>query len=137
MIQLADRSLLRWAILGDAIVLIVITVLGFATHGTLGETWRMLITTIGTLIAWAIVAPWFDAFSTGTLTRPSSIWRVAYAWAVAAPFAGFLRGWFLGIGVSSTFILTAIAINGLALVVWRLAYAAINRPPTTLRTQGS
>jgi hypothetical protein len=137
MIQLADRSLLRWAILGDAIVLIIITILGFATHGTLDETWRMLITTLGTLLAWAIVAPWFGAFSTASLTRPSSIWRVAYAWAVAAPVAGFLRGWFLGIGVSSTFILTAIAINGLSLVIWRLAYAAINRTATTSRTQGS
>ena len=76
MIETADRSLLRWAIAGDVVTLTVITVLGFATHHTLDAYWRMFVTVLVTLIAWAIVAPWFDAFSTTTLTRPSAVWKI-------------------------------------------------------------
>ncbi len=123
MIRLADRSLLRWVILGDIVVLTVITVLGFATHHTLDAYWRMFVTVLVTLIAWGVVAPWFDAYSTTTLTRLSSIWKILLATVVATPLAAFLRGWFLGIDVSSTFILTGIAFNGLAMMIWRGALA--------------
>ncbi len=123
MIRLADRSLLSWAIVGDGVVLTIITILGFATHHTLDAYWRMSITVLVTLIAWAIVAPWFDAFSTTTLTQPSSVWKILLATIVATPLAAFLRGWFLGIEVSSTFVLTGIAFNGLAMVIWRAGLA--------------
>ena len=83
----------------------------------------MSITVLVTLIAWAIVAPWFDAFSTTTLTQPSSVWKILLATIVATPLAAFLRGWFLGIEVSSTFVLTGIAFNGLAMVIWRAGLA--------------
>lgn len=123
MIRLADRSLLRWAIGGDIVVLALITIIGFATHHTLDAYWRMTVTVLVTLIAWAVVAPWFDAFSTTTLTRPSSVWKILLATVVATPLAAFLRGWVLGIEVSTTFILTGIAFNGLAMVIWRAGLA--------------
>ncbi len=126
--EFADRKLVQWAAIGDAIVLAAITAVGFATHGTLDETTRVAVTTIGVLAAWAIVSPWFGAFSTAVLTRPLSVWRVALAWAIAAPVAGFLRGWILSLVVSPTFILVMIAVNGSALVVWRGVYAFLNRP---------
>ncbi|MEA3502684.1 MAG: DUF3054 domain-containing protein [Actinomycetota bacterium] len=123
----ADRSLLRWAIGGDVVVLTAITIIGFATHHTLDAYWRMSITVLVTLVAWAVVAPWFDAFSTETLTRPSSVWKILLATVVATPLAAFLRGWFLGIEVSTTFILTGIAFNGLAMVIWRAGLATYLR----------
>lgn len=119
----ADRPLLRPAIIGDAVVLIALTVLGFVAHATLDETTRLIVTTLGVLIAWAVVAPWFGAFSVEVLTRPAQVWRIALAWIVAAPLATFLRGWILGIEVSTTFTLTVIAINGIAMVVWRAVLA--------------
>ena len=125
MLEFADRSLLRWAVVGDVLVLVVLTVLGFSTHSTLDETWRLVVTTLGVLVAWAVVAPWFGVFSTNVLTRPSSVWHVAWAWAIAAPVAGFLRAWVLGVGVSATFVLVLIAVNGSVLVMWRAAYAAV------------
>lgn len=123
MVEFADRSLLRWAVVGDVVVLIVLTVLGFASHSTLDETWRLLVTTVGVLAAWAIVGPWFGVFSTEVLTRWHAVWKVALAWAIAAPVAGFFRGLVLDLSVSATFILVTIAVNGAALVVWRVAYA--------------
>lgn len=127
MFDLADRSLLRWAIIGDAVVLVSLTVLGFLTHDTLDETWRLAVTSFGVLVAWALVAPWFGAFSTEVLLRPAAVWRVAWAWAIAAPVAGFLRGLVLGVSVSATFILVTIAVNGAAMVVWRAAFAAVGQ----------
>ena len=127
MFDLADRSLLRWAIIGDAVVLVSLTVLGFLTHDTLDETWRLAVTSLGVLVAWALVAPWFGAFSTEVLLRPAAVWRVAWAWAIAAPVAGFLRGLVLGVSVSATFILVTIAVNGAAMVVWRAAFAAVGQ----------
>jgi hypothetical protein len=127
MLDLADRSLLRWAIIGDVVLLIALTVVGFVSHSTLDETWRLVVTTLGVLLAWAVVAPWFGVFSTAVLTRPAAVWRVAWAWAIAAPVAGFLRAWILGVTVSATFILVMIAVNGAGLVIWRVAYAALQQ----------
>jgi len=122
--QFADRSLLRWAIIGDVVILIAMTVFGFLTHSTLDETWRLFITTLGVLVSWALVAPWFDAFSEATLTRPSAVWKIALAATIASPFAAFLRGLILGVGISATFVLVLIATNGSALVIWRAGLAA-------------
>jgi hypothetical protein len=127
MLDLANRPLLRWAVIGDAIVLVVLTIVGFLTHSTLDETWRLVVTTFGVVSAWALVAPWFGAFSTEVLTRPTAVWRVAWAWAIAAPVAGFLRAWVLGVAVSATFVLVLIAVNGSVLVIWRAAYAAVQQ----------
>jgi hypothetical protein len=123
MLQFADRSLLRWAIIGDVAVLIAITVVGFMTHSTLDETWRLFVTSLGVLVAWAVVAPWFEAFSATTLTRPTSVWRVALAWTIAAPFAAFVRALILGVGISATFVLVLIAVNGSVMVIWRAGLA--------------
>jgi len=128
--EFAEQKLLRWAIIGDVIALVAVTLVGFATHSTLDQTTRVVVTTLGVLVAWGIVGPWFGAFSTAVLTRPVSVWRVALAWAVAAPLAGFLRGWFLNLVVSPTFILVMIAVNGATLVIWRLISAAyLSRNP--------
>lgn len=125
--EFADRSLLRWVIPGDVFVLVVLTIVGFASHSTLDETTRLGVTTAGVLLAWAVVAPWFGAFSTQTVTRWSAVWRVALAWSIAAPVAGFLRGLILDLVVSPTFILVTIAVNGAALVTWRLVFAAVQQ----------
>ena len=125
MFDLADRSQLRWAIFGDAVVLVAITAAGFLTHSTLDETGRLVVTTLGVLFAWALVAPWFGVMSSDVLMRPAAVWRVAWAWAIAAPVAGFLRALMLGVGVSATFILVLIAVNGAVMVVWRAAFAAV------------
>ena len=125
MIQFADRPLLIWAIIGDLVVLVGMTVFGFLTHSTTDETWRLLVTTLGVLIAWGLVAPWFDTLSERTLRRPSAVWKVALAWTIAAPFAAFLRGLVLGVGISATFVLVLIGTNGPVLVLWRVGLAAV------------
>ena len=127
MFDLADRSRLRSAIIGDAVVLVAITAAGFLTHSTLDETWRLAITTLGVLLAWALVAPWYGAFSTIVLTRPTAVWRVGWAWAIAAPVAGFIRALVLGVAVSATFVLVLVAVNGVVMVAWRATFAAVQQ----------
>jgi len=127
MIELAERRLVRLAITGDVVVLVALTVVGFVTHGTLDEITRLIVTTLGALIGWFVVAPWFGVYGTEVLTKPGQVWRVALTWIVAAPLAVFLRGWILGIDISTTFILTVGAINGAALAVWRAGLAVALR----------
>ncbi|MCP3998932.1 MAG: hypothetical protein GY722_28295, partial [bacterium] len=45
----------RNVIIGDVVVLVLLTVIGFATHLTLDAFGRMIVTMIGTVAAWAAV----------------------------------------------------------------------------------
>ena len=52
------RRYLALLIVGDIITLVIVTVIGFASHGTLGSAGaRMLTTFFPTAVAWFLVAP--------------------------------------------------------------------------------
>jgi FlaA1/EpsC-like NDP-sugar epimerase len=115
----------RTALIGDVVVLAVLTVIGFASHATLNEVPRMVTTFVAFLVAWGLVAPWFGVYQEAILTEPRQVWRVALAWLAAAPLGALLRSVLLNRSiVDVTFVLVTIAINGLALVAWRALYAA-------------
>ena len=114
-------SLQRKAIIGDIAVLVVLTVVGFATHMTLDAFWRMIVTTGGALIAWFVVSPFVGVYRREHILFPRSLWRVGLAWLIAAPLATYLRGAMLGRDIPPEFVTVVILINGFALVVWRVA----------------
>jgi len=111
----------RKALIGDVVVLVLLTVVGFATHLTLDAFGRMFATGITALLAWAAVAPFLGVYSPTVITDPRSIWRVAWAWLLAAPLATFLRGVVLTRDIPTTFVIVVILVNGFALVAWRIA----------------
>lgn len=114
----------RNALIGDVVVLAVLTVIGFASHATLNEVPRMITTFLAFLVAWALVAPWFGVYQDAILTDVRQVWRVALAWLIAAPLGALLRAVLLNRDiVDVTFVLVTIGINGLALVAWRALYA--------------
>ena len=110
----------RRALLGDVTVLVVMTVAGFATHLTLDAIGRMALTGVTALAAWAAVAVPFGVYRAEAIRDPRSLWRVAWAWTVAAPLATFLRGAFLARDVPPVFVIVVILTNGFALVAWRI-----------------
>lgn len=115
---------LRWvAAVGDAAILLVLTLLGFVTHATADAVPRLALTWGTAVVAWAWVAPWFGAFDAGTLTDPRRVWRVAWAWSVAAPLAVFLRAAALDRDVSWVFTAVTVLVNGLVMVAWRAGFA--------------
>jgi hypothetical protein len=87
---------------------------------TLDSLWRMLVTIVGSVAAWFVVAPFVGAFRSEHILVPRSLWRVAVAWLIAAPLATYLRGAILGRDIPPEFVTVVILINGFALVAWRL-----------------
>ena len=107
--------------IGDAAVLVLLTVVGFATHATLDAVGRFLVTALTGLLAWAAVAPFLGVYEEATIDSPGGIWRVAWAWLLAAPLATFLRGMALDRDIPWVFVLVTILVNGFGLVAWRIA----------------
>lgn len=110
----------RRALIGDVVVLVVLTVAGFATHLTLGDLGRMVVTGVAALVAWAAVAGPIGVYRLDLIDDPRVVWRVAWAWLIAAPLATFLRGAALARDIPPTFVVVMILTNGFALVAWRL-----------------
>jgi hypothetical protein len=111
----------RRAIIGDVVVLVVLTLVGFATHLTLDAFGRMAVTLVASLLAWAAVAPFLGVYSPTVIDEPRAVWRVGWAWLLAAPLATFLRGAVLGRDIPPTFVIVTILVNGFGLVLWRIA----------------
>ncbi|MCP4307660.1 MAG: DUF3054 domain-containing protein [bacterium] len=111
----------RRAIVGDIVVLVALTVVGFATHLTLDAFGRMAVTLVASLLAWGAVAPFLDVYSPAVIDEPRAIWRVGWAWLLAAPLATFLRGAILGRDIPPVFVVVTILVNGFGLVLWRVA----------------
>jgi len=115
-------KLQKTALSGDILVLIVVTVAGFATHLTLDAVGRLIVTAVTALIAWAAVAPFLRVYDSDVLATPGSVWRVGWAWLVAAPLATFLRAIALDRDIPWPFVLVTILLNGFALAAWRIAF---------------
>lgn len=110
----------RRALVGDVTVLVLMTVAGFATHLTLGDVGRMLITGLTALVAWGAVAWFVGVYRAEVIRDPRAVWRVAWAWVVAAPLATFLRGALLARDIPPVFVIVVILTNGFALLAWRI-----------------
>jgi hypothetical protein len=111
----------RTAVIGDVAVLVLLTVVGFATHATLDAVGRFLVTALSALVAWAAVAPFLGVYDEQTIDSPQALWRVGWAWFLAAPLATFLRGAVLNRDIPWVFVLVTILVNGFGLVAWRIA----------------
>jgi len=103
-------------------VLVLLTVIGFATHLTLNAFGRLIVTALGSVLAWAMVAPFFGVYDDRALETPGELWRVAWASMVAAPMAAFLRGTALNRDIPWVFVLVTMLTSGFALVAWRILY---------------
>ena len=110
----------RRALIGDVALLVIMTIAGFATHLTLGDVGRMLVTGVTALAAWAAVAGFMGVYRVDMIRDPRGLWRVAWAWVIAAPLATFLRGALLARDIPPVFVIVVILTNGFGLLAWRL-----------------
>lgn len=111
------------AIVGDSLVLAVLTIVGFAMHETLGAASRLVVTIGAFLVAWLWIAPWFGSFRLDVIGDPRRVWRILAAWVAAASFGSVLRGLVLGLTVSPIFVVVMTAVSGAGLLVWRVVFA--------------
>ena len=118
-------SALGVLIAGDILVLLLVTIFGFATHGELGSAGlRMLTTFVPLVVAWALVAPHLGAFDLEKSSQVGQLWRPFWAMVLAGPWAAWLRGALLNAPIVPIFVVVLGGICAIALFVWRLLYWA-------------
>src|SRR5258706_10104036 len=85
-------------ILGDILMIAILTIIGFVSHG---EADASFIPRIGTtffpvVIGWFLLAPWFGLFDETIAVNSKLLCRVPLAMLIAAPLALILRSAMLG-----------------------------------------
>ena len=116
-------------ILGDTLTLLIVTLIGFATHGETSISFfpRMLTTFIPLLIGWFLLAPWFQLFNPKINSNPKQFWRPALAMLFAGPLAVVLRGLILNAPIIPIFAVVLSATSALGMMIWRTLYFLLNR----------
>ena len=119
-------------VIGDIVVLTLITGYGFANHGTLGSAGlRILATLVPLLFAWFLISPFLGVFDSSLVNDPRQLWRPFLAMILAAPFASFLRGVLLDQPILWLFVVVIGGFSTLALLGWRAVYLLFRLRLTT------
>jgi hypothetical protein len=109
---------------GDLIVLVAVTAVGFASHGTLGSAGeRILATFVPLVAAWFMVAPFLGAYDVNRAEDLRQLWRPFWAMVLAGPMAALLRGFLLNSPILPIFVVVLGGISALSILGWRLIYA--------------
>jgi len=115
-------------LVGDVVTLGLVTVFGFATHGTFGTAgMRMLSTFIPLVIAWLLVASHLGAFDLQGVKNYRNLWRPFWAMVIAGPMAAWLRGAWLNAPILPIFVVVLGGFSALGLLFWRSIYFLIGQ----------
>jgi hypothetical protein len=116
-------------ILGDVLAILIVTIIGFATHGETAVSFlpRMAVVFFPLCVAWFLLAPWFGLFQQEVTSNPRQLWRPALAMVFAGPFAAILRGLILNSPIIPIFAVVLTATSALGISVWRGIYFFLNR----------
>jgi hypothetical protein len=107
-------------LIGDTLILALVTVIGAAQHNTLGSGMgHLLATFVPMLIAWLLTAPFLGAFDPQKMGNTSQLWRPFWAMILAAPLGTLLRGLWLGRPIDPIFVIVIGGISALSLLGWR------------------
>jgi len=118
-----SKRLMAFLLLGDIVVIAIVTIIGFASHGTLASAGlRILATFLPMLVAWIAVAPFFGLYDLHRILDSRYIWRPPYAAIIVSPLAAWIRGIILGSPVLPIFVAVLGAVSALALLLWRVLF---------------
>ncbi len=108
-------------ILGDLLVIVVITLIGFASHGKINVSAlpRMAAVFFPLTISWFLLTPWLGLFRQEIITDPRQLWRPALGALFAAPLATIVRGFLLNASVIPIFAAVLVTTSALGMVIWR------------------
>lgn len=116
-------------ILGDILAFIILTIVGFATHGETDTSFlpRMAAALFPVVFSWFALAPWFGLLDEAVIYSPKNLLRIPVAFLFAAPLAVILRGALLNAPVLPLFALIFGGSNALGMMVWRWLYILITK----------
>lgn len=112
-------------IFGDILALAIVTIVGFVTHGEGGLEYlpRMAAAFIPLVIAWLILAPWFELFDPQIPINLKLLGRIALAVIFTSPLALVFRGLFLNVPIIPIFAVVFTFTSMFGLIVWRMIYS--------------
>ena len=110
-------------IAGDISTLAIVTVIGFASHGTADTAGsRMLTTFIPLVVAWFLIAPFLQVYDNQISLDGRQLWRPLWAMILASPMAAWLRGLMLNSPILPVFVIILGGVSAAAILVWRGIY---------------
>lgn len=124
------RIIPHWVILVicDTLTLALVTIFGFASHGTMGTAGtRMLTTFIPLVVAWLLIAPFLGVFQEAKTLDWKDLWRPFWAMVLAAPLAAWIRGAWLNTPILPIFVVVLGGICALGLLAWRTLYWIVRK----------
>jgi hypothetical protein len=123
-----SSDLILW--IGDAIAYIVITLIGFSSHGTLQSAvfTRMPATLLPFYASWILLALWGDVLRGCVDQRWRWLLGSGISAGLAAPLAATLRSLWLGGPILPTFVLVMAVVSTLGIMLWRLLFDLFIRP---------
>jgi hypothetical protein len=115
---------IRVLILGDALALLAVTLIGFAAHAEveLSALPRFGATYLPLFAGWLVIAPWLGLFQEAVGADLRQAWRPALAVLFAVPLAVLVRGLLLNEPVIPIFGVVLTLSCALAMTIWRAAY---------------
>ena len=116
-------------ILGDLLALLIVTVIGFASHGEFSLAFlpRMAASFVPLCIGWFLLAPSLGLFDPHVTHTASGVWRPVFVMLFAGPFAALLRSIALGDDVVPSFAIVLTLTSAVALTIWRLIWFFLTR----------
>jgi len=117
-----NRSNLQRFVLiaGDIITLAIVTVIGFASHGTADTAGSQMLTTfIPLVVAWFLIAPFLQVYDNQISREGRQLWRPLWAMILASPMAAWLRGLMLSSPILPVFVIILGGVSAVAILVWR------------------
>jgi hypothetical protein len=112
-------------VIGDVLAVLVVTMIGFATHYGDIRGWRWLSSFLPILASWFAVAPWLGVYHPENSRRADQVWRAGLAALISAPLAATLRGLWLNSAIAPIFVVVLGATNALGFVVWRFLWTLL------------
>ncbi len=112
-------------ILGDLLVFVGITLIGFTSHGeaNIFALPRMAAVFFPLTISWFLLTPWLGLFQKEIITNPRQLWRPALGALFAAPLATIVRGLLLNAPVIPILAIVLATTSALGMVIWRALYS--------------
>jgi hypothetical protein len=114
-------------ILGDLLVLFLVTLTGFATHGEINAFARMMMTFLPLCLGWGLAADLLGLYRVDQALDLHSLWRPAAAALLGVPLATWLRGAWLNTVIIPIFVLVMVGIVAIFMTIWRGGWAFLCR----------
>ncbi len=114
---------------GDIVTILLITLIGFATHGETSIAFlpRLAVIFFPLTIAWLMIVPWFGLSRPETIFNPRQLWRPAFAMVFVVLLTVVLRGLILNAPIIPIFAVVLCVTSAFGMVIWRGFYILFNR----------